>query len=308
MSQPRFLIFGAGGLGAAYASRFYTTDPTSVAFLASGDRYQRLADHGVVVNGQPYRIPVIAPDHPPYPADLIIVALKHQHLASALPDLRPFVGPETIVLSVMNGLDSEPMIDAAIGPGHTLLAIAMGIDALRTGNAVVFSTLGVIYFGERDNTLSPRVQAVQGWFDHARIAYRTPPDMRKIMWWKFMVNVGINQTSAVLGAPFGEFQRSADLRAVMEAAMREVIVLAQAEGVPLGEADITAFHDVLHNMHADGKTSMLQDVEAGRKTEVEIFAGKVRQLGQTRGIPTPVNDVLFHAIRTLEARYLPSAG
>jgi 2-dehydropantoate 2-reductase len=122
------------------------------------------------------------------------------------------------------------------------------------------------------------------------------------MWWKFMINVGINQTSSLLGAPYGVFQTVPDAQAIMEAAMREVIACAQASGVNLVEQDIADWYTFLNTLHPEGKTSMLQDVDAGRKTEVDMFAGKIVALGHEYGIPTPVNELLLHAIRVIELR------
>jgi 2-dehydropantoate 2-reductase len=137
-------------------------------------------------------------------------------------------------------------------------------------------------------------------FDGAGIVTEIPIDMMRMSWWKFMVNVGVNQASAVMRAPYGVLQSSPDARALMETLMRETIVLAQHVGVNLGEQDLEEWNAVLRSLSPEGKTSMLQDIEAGRKTEVEIFAGKVVELGKTYGIPTPVNQTLLSIIHVLE--------
>jgi len=299
----RIVLLGAGAMGSAYASAFYAMDPASVAFAASGARYERLKAGGIVVNGRHYPIPVLAPDDPAPPADLVIVALKHHHLPDALNDLGNRAGAETLFLSVMNGLDSEAIIAARYGQERVLYANAVGIDAQRDGNVVRFSKIGTVVFGEADNTtLSERVRRLQALFDRAAIPHQTPVDMIRAMWWKLMINVGINQASAVLGAPYGVFQTNPEAQAIMEAAMRETVAVAQAAGVNLSGQDIADWYPVMNQLHPAGKTSMLQDIEAGRKTEVEVFAGKVLALGRQYGIPTPVNEVLLHAIHVLESR------
>jgi len=299
----RIVLLGAGAMGSAYASAFYAMDPASVAFAASGARYERLKAGGMVVNGRHYPIPVLAPDDPAPPADLVIVALKHHHLPDALNDLGNRAGAETLFLSVMNGLDSEAIIAARYGQERVLYANAVGIDAQRDGNVVRFSKIGTVVFGEADNTtLSERVRRLQALFDRAAIPHQTPVDMIRAMWWKLMINVGINQASAVLGAPYGVFQTNPEAQAIMEAAMRETVAVAQATGVNLSGQDIADWYPVMNQLHPAGKTSMLQDIEAGRKTEVEVFAGKVLALGRQYGIPTPVNEVLLHAIHVLESR------
>ncbi|MBN1967653.1 MAG: ketopantoate reductase family protein [Anaerolineae bacterium] len=299
--QQRIAILGAGALGAAYASRFYDLGPACIAFVAAGERFERLQRDGVIVNGTVYPIPVVRPEATAAPADLILVALKHHHLPGALDGLERLVGEDTIFLSVMNGLDSEEFLGERFGMERVLYAVAVGIDAQRQGNSVRFSQIGTVFFGEADNTRpTPRVLALQALFNRAGIPWQTPPDMLRYLWWKFMINVGINQPSAVLRAPYGVFQTSPDAQAIMEAAMREVIALAEAAGVNLTGQDVTGWYEFLHTLDPAGKTSMLQDVEAGRKTEVEMFAGKVIALGQQYGIPTPVNEVLLHAINVIE--------
>jgi 2-dehydropantoate 2-reductase len=117
-----------------------------------------------------------------------------------------------------------------------------------------------------------------------------------------MINVGINQVSAILRAPYGVFQTSPYAQAIMEAAMREAIMLAQAAHINLVEDDIPAWYTVLNTLHPAGKTSMLQDIEAGRPTEVDIFAGKMVALGAQMGIPTPINALLLRLILAIEGR------
>jgi len=294
-------ILGAGAMGAHYAARFFESPGFSTTLIAGGERADRLQRDGLVVNGRHYAIPVSRPEEAAAPADLILVALKHHHLSGAIRDLDGFVGPGTLLLSVMNGLDSEETLSAAYGVEKVLLAMSVGIDAVREGNRVVYSKPGTVYFGEADNTtLSARVRRVQAAFDRAGIAHHTPKDMVRWLWWKFMVNVGVNQASAVLRAPYRVFQTSPDAQAVMEALMREVIQVAQAAGVNLTEQDLADWYGFLNSLSPDGKTSMLQDIEAGRKTEVELFAGKMAALGRQYGIPTPVNQAVLNMIHVLE--------
>jgi 2-dehydropantoate 2-reductase len=116
-----------------------------------------------------------------------------------------------------------------------------------------------------------------------------------------MINVGINQASAVLRAPYGVFQTSKEARELMESAMREVIALAGKVHVSLSEQDMADFDPFLAVLSPQGKTSMLQDVEAGRKTEVEMLAGKIIEMGRCVGVPTPINQMLFDQIKKIEA-------
>ena len=296
-------ILGAGAMGAYFASTFFETEGIQTSLVARGQRYERLKREGLVVNGNTYAIPVTHPDDASYPADLIIVGLKHHHLTTALPDLKNLVGDETTIISIMNGLDSEEIIGAAYGLDKVLYAISVGIDAVRQRNQVTYTKPGKHYFGEAANPrISERVRRLQETFDRAGIIHETPPDMMRLLWWKFLINVGMNQASAVMRAPYGVFQTSPQAQALMEALMGEVITLAEIEGVNLVQQDIENWYAVLNTLSPQGKTSMLQDIEAGRKTEVEIFGGKVVALGEESGTPTPVNQTVLSIIQVLEQR------
>ncbi|MGC9311207.1 MAG: ketopantoate reductase family protein [Sediminispirochaetaceae bacterium] len=294
-------VQGAGAMGAYFAGKFFDTPGFSVSLIAQGERAGRLARDGLIINGRRYDIPVIDPESAGAQADLIIVALKHHHLAEAVHDLKHVIGPRTIILSVMNGLGSEEYIGSVYGLDKILYAVSVGIDAVREGNRIEYTAGGTHYFGEADNTeLNPKVLRVREAFDKAGIHYKIPEDMLRILWWKFMINVGINQASAVMGAPYGVFQRSADAHAFMESLMREAVALAKAADVDLREEDLQEWFSFLRTLSPEGKTSMLQDIEAGRKTEVEIFAGKAVEMGTAHNIPTPVNAAVLRIIHVLE--------
>jgi len=291
-------IVGAGAVGGAYASMLYDMDRHCVSFIAAGDRFKRLRQDGLIVNGKHYAIPVLRPDDLSPPPDLLMIAVKHHQLDNAIRDIKNRIGEETTIISVMNGIDSEVKIGAAYGMKRVLYAVSVGLAALKEGNRVNFISRGKILLGEARNPfLTDRVKRVQALFDRAGIVCETPPDMIRALWWKFMVNVGINQASAVLRAPYSVFQTSREAKDLMESAMREVIMLAEKASVLLSGEDIENWNTVLSGLNPEGKTSMLQDVEAGRKTEVEMFAGKVIELGKYYGVPTPVNQKLYDLIR-----------
>jgi 2-dehydropantoate 2-reductase len=295
-------ILGAGAMGASYAAMFCEAGDFTVSFSAEGERCERLRKHGVTVNGRRFDVAVLQSNEADAPADLILVALKHHQLAGALPQIGKLVGERTTILSVMNGLESEEIIGAVYGMEKLVYAIAVGIDAVGTGNCFTYANRGRIVFGPAPETGAGRVVRLGEALDRAGIPNQATDDIRRSMWWKFMINVGINQASAVLRAPYLTFQISPDARALMEMLMAEVIALAPRAGVALTGKDLEEWGRILSGLGPQGKTSMLQDIEAGRKTEVEIFAGKVVELGQHYRIPTPVNAAVLRIIKVMEKK------
>ena len=118
-----------------------------------------------------------------------------------------------------------------------------------------------------------------------------------------MLNVGLNQVCAVYNAPYRGVQHPGTARDTMLAAMREAQALAAREGVTLTDADISAWMKMTDALNPDGMPSMRQDTLARRPTEVELFAGAMRRLGEKHSVPTPVNDMLYRRIAELEAAY-----
>jgi 2-dehydropantoate 2-reductase len=305
-------IIGAGAMGAMYADHLVRTGLRTM-LLAHGDRAERLRRDPLLVNGRRLEAEVVDPLDPDVEApraDLAIVAVKHHRLPEAAALLRPLVSPTTTVLSILNGLDSEEVIRAAVpelASEQVPLCIALAMDAEREGHEVRFTQTGRLVFGPADQgddasgapATTARLRAVQEALTRAGLAWEIPPDMRHRMWWKFMVNVGVNQASAVLRAPYGAFQRPGPAYDLMMALIEEVRAVAAAEGVTLDDSDVEQWHRVLAGQPAAGMTSMHQDVLAGRETEVEIFSGRVVALGGEHRIPTPHNQTMLRVLRAL---------
>lgn len=286
-------VVGAGAMGAMYAAHF-VDGGLRTSLVASGERARRLRADGLLVNGAPLPAGVLDPGaDPPKPVDLVLVAVKHHDLPAAMADVAPFVGTETTLVSVLNGLDSEEVLAERFGPQGVLLCIALGMAAGREGREVTYLSPGQLTLGTAPGLADPsRVHRVAEALDRAGLSWETPQDMRHEMWWKFMVNTCINQASAVLRRPYADFTVEGPARSLMLALRDEVIAVSGPEGVPLGEADCERWEQVLAGLPGEGRTSMLQDVLAGRPTEVALFADRVVELGRRHGVPTPHNQTI----------------
>ncbi|MDZ7760758.1 MAG: ketopantoate reductase family protein [Desulfovermiculus sp.] len=301
MQDAKVCIVGPGAMGSFYYWKFHQAGFEQTALLAGGERAQRLQNKGILINGQSIPARVVTPENTDYAADLIIVAVKYHHLDQVVAEMKNLVAENTLIISVMNGIDSEEILARTYGWDQVLYAIALGIDAQREPNQIRVTNQGTVYFGEQRNPeLSPRVKRVEELFQAADIAYQIPEDMIRVMWWKYMINVGVNQVSAVLRAPFGTFQKSPEARDLMQEAMQEVIDVAGAKDIQLGAGDIQSWLQVMETLDPEGKTSMCQDVLAGRKTEVEMFAGILLHMGRDLNVPTPLNRYLFQFLKAIE--------
>ena len=174
------------------------------------------------------------------------------------------------------------------------------------GNQITFDPkVSYIEFGEQvndPNALSPKVQKVKEFFDLAAIPSVIRPDMLRAIWEKYVCNVSENQVSAVLNIPFGAWGACTDADRLRLLTAREVIQIARKKGIPIEENYAEKHLDRLKKLPPGNTPSTLQDLLAGRKTEVEMFAGTILRMGKELDIPTPFNEFLYHAIRVLEAK------
>lgn len=299
-------IIGMGAMGCAYSSQILKNiEDVNIRVIAEGERAERYRKDGFVINGEKHFYDIVEPDEKCTEADLVIVSVKYNQLKEAVQQIKNHVGNDTIIISLLNGITSEEILGEIYGMDKILYSISAGIDAVREGHQnVIFKNIGYIEFGEKKNDeLTDKVITLKHFFDNAKIENKVPKDMLRMLWWKFMVNVGINQTSAVLRANYGVFQKEQAAIDIMKDAMKEVILVSEKVGVNLTEDDIEDWIKVLNKLSPKGKTSMCQDMLAKRKTEVGIFGGTVVELGKKYNVPTPINSTLTNIIKVTEALY-----
>ncbi|WP_423802568.1 ketopantoate reductase family protein [Neobacillus sp. SAB-20_R2A] len=305
MEIKKVSIIGLGALGILFGHHLTKKMPKNeLRIIADQDRIVRYQTDGVYCNGERCEFQYVTPEEKCEPADLLIFAVKYDGLEASIQATRNHVGENTIILSLLNGISSEAVIGKAFGMDKILYSVAQGMDAVKVGNELTYANKGMICFGDREiGVFSDKVKSVAAFFDKMELPYQVDTDMKKRLWGKFMLNVGVNQTVAVYRSDYGEIQREGQARDTMIAAMREVIALSEKEGVHLTEADLDYWLTVLGTLSPEGKPSMAQDVEAKRFSEVDLFSGTVLELGKKFGIPTPVNKELYERIKLMESKY-----
>jgi len=294
---PNVMLVGLGAIGVIYADRLHKSLPDSFSVIVDTARKERYIKDGVYHNDELCSFAFITPEDDVKAADLLLVAVKQHHLEDAILLMQPFVNEDTIILSLLNGITSEEVLARAFPESHVLHGFCVGTDAVRVGTRTTSTSIGKIVFGEKDQPIpSENVVAISQLFDTADIPSQVPEDILREQWWKFMMNVGINQVSAISGATYGDFCNRPEALELSIMASREVVTLASYENVSLSEDDIEKYVSIISTLSPSGKTSMLQDIEAGRQTEVSLFSGTVIALGHKHGVKTPVNDVLYRLI------------
>ena len=301
----KVLICGIGAVGSIYANKINEYNSANLRVLVDKYRYEKYLKTPKIFNGRELKLNYILPEDATYKADLIIIATKYDGLFDAVKNIKNFVNENTIILSLLNGVTSEEIIASKYGWEHVLLSYFIGHSAMREGNNIIFDGIGDIVFGGRYNNQkdNENIKLIKEYFDKVGIAYSIPEDMYRALWLKYMLNVGSNQPSAILGMTFGQMQENKAFRKLFVNIMKEVQSVAKASGVNNTQTMIDEALCSFDKMIPEGKTSMLQDVEAKRLTEVDMFAGAMIEFGKKYNIPTPYNRVLKEMIDSIHESY-----
>ncbi len=293
-------VLGAGAVGSYVIWGLSEKAGVRLGVVAEGERAERLKQNGCAVNGTVYRPEVWTPQEA-HGVDLLVVALKYGALPGAMESIRAVVGEHTVVMSLMNGVDSEELIGAQVGDEKVIRSL-IKVASHKEEDGYHFdpdATLGIIFGEEHAPFESERVRAIVALFEGTGIHYRVTDEIRAEMWSKFRLNVCNNLPQAILGAGVGCYRDSVHMKAISEGLRRELEAIAAAKGIDLRKVDTSGRGSAVP---PTARYSTLQDLDAKRHTEIDMFSGALMRMGEELGIPTPYNEYTYHMIKALEEK------
>ncbi|VTU13007.1 2-dehydropantoate 2-reductase [Variovorax sp. SRS16] len=316
-------IYGAGAIGGWLGVKLAQAG-CEIDVVARGATLEALQRNGLalVSGGARTAVPVRASADPKALGvqQAVIVAVKAPALPMVAQQIAPLLGPETIVLTAMNGvpwwflqggfggplagaqleaIDPGGRIDAAIPARHVIGGVVHASCSLDAPGVVRHHFGNGLIVGEPSGEATPRAQALCELLARAGLDARLSPQIQKDIWYKLWGNMTVNPISALTGATTDLILNDDLVRGFISAIMLEARDIGARIGVPIAETPEDR-HAVTRKLGAF-KTSMLQDVEAGRAVELDALVSSVRELGQRAGVPTPFTDALLGLAR-LQAR------
>lgn len=303
----RIAIFGTGGAGGYFGGRLAQAGE-DVVFIARGEHLRALRTHGLRVEslkGDFVVQPVQAADAPAQVGvvDAVLVGVKAWQVTEAAQAMRPLVGPETFVVPLQNGVEAPAQLSAVLGAEQVLgglcsiISFVVGPGHIRHVGAEPY-----IAFGELDNRPSQRAERLRQAFARAGVKVEVPPDIHVAMWEKFLFIASWGGVGAVTRAPVGVVRRLPETRQIMEQAMREILLVAQARKIALTEEAIRNGMAFVDNLQPGSTASMQRDIMEGRPSELEAQNGAVVRLGRDVGVPTPVHAFIYSSLLPSELR------
>ncbi len=286
-------LLGAGAVGSYIIWGLSKKQDIQLGLIAQGERAERLKK-GILINDTKY-----------YPEvwqscddlDLLIVCLKYGALEGALDTIQEVVNEKTIVMSLMNGVDSEEIIANRIGQEHILYSL-IKVASHKEGDGYYFdpeTTIGIVLGGKNEY-----VSAVNELFKYTPLHYRVSDCILEEIWSKFRLNVCNNLPQAILGCGVGCYQDSKHMKAIQDGLRKELEAIALAKGIDLSKVDSSSLHGSVVKKNA--RYSTLQDLDAHRHTEIDMFSLALMRMGKELGVPTPYNEYTYHMIKALEEK------
>lgn len=299
----RFGVVGTGGVG-GYFGGLLARAGLAVSFIARGAHLEALKAHGLTVDSvEPGAFNVrdaMFTDDPVEVGhcDAILYCVKTPSNDATIPFIEPMMGPESVVISLQNGVDNGE-----------LLAQKYGEDRVMCGAAYVFSTIAApgkihqtdgpcrVVLGPLGGGASPRGEKIVEIMCEANVAAKFSADIRVELWNKFILICAVSGMTALTRRPLGEILSHMGTARMAREVMREVYQLVLAIGIPLERDADAANYNLMTRQNPSSKGSMCHDLEAGRRLEIDSLSGHVSRMGQLHDVATPLNDFIYHTLK-----------
>jgi len=302
----RVAVVGAGAMGCLYGGLLSEAGVDVSLVDVWGEHVDAINAKGLHITGvsgdRVVRVPAKTNPETVGRVELVLLFVKSYDTSKAMRDSMPLIGGDTYVLTLQNGLGNLEAIAESVGLGRVLGGTTSHGSTLVGPREIRHAGVGPTVVGTLERGSRGTAEKVADTFNGAGLLTRVSDDVRGDVWGKVLVNLGINALTALTGLRNGQLLEVPELRRLMRLAVEEGMRVADADGVDLAPIDHVAHVYEVAEATAANRSSMLQDVERGRRTEIDALNGAVVGLGEKLGVETPVNRALTALVKGLEHR------
>ena len=297
----KIAIMGTGGQGGLFGPLLQNAGH-NVAFIARGRNLKALQEKGLTLKSKTFgdhTTPVRATSRPEDagPVDLVIFCVKTYDLDEAAKQIKPMIGSDTIVLTVQNGVEAPSRVGEIVGSKHVVAGVSI-INSHLVSPGIVHHVGGnSLFFGESSGVLSPRVLNLEKVFREIGFEAVASDNIKFRLWGKLTTLSGLHGVVCLSRSSIGTVFDNKETWELMRRVMLETASVAKAEGVVISKPMIEGTLESISRMPPEVKPSMMVDLEAGRRIELETFNGAVTRFGKKHGIDTPYNYAIYAALK-----------
>jgi 2-dehydropantoate 2-reductase len=302
----KIAIVGTGAMGSVYAGLLGAAGNEVWAVDRWQEHVDAIREHGLRVEGpsgdRTVRIHATTDPAEAGEAELVVIATKAMDVRTAAEAARALVGPEAVVLPIQNGLGGPDLAAAVLGEERVAIGVVGGFGAsiVRPGH-VHHHGLELVRLGERKGPVTPRIEAIAHVWRAAGFTVQTYDDVDRLVWEKLICNVSFSGACAVLGCTIGEVIAGPAAWSVASRCGREAFEVARALSISLGFDDPDSYVRDFGLRIAGARPSMLLDLMAGRRCEIDFINGAIPRVGRELGVETPFNEAVTALVKAREA-------
>ncbi|MCW3134661.1 MAG: ketopantoate reductase family protein [Methanophagales archaeon] len=309
----KILVMGAGALGSAFGGMLANAG-YDVTLIGRESQMKPIRDHGLRISGiwgshVIENIRATSELKENYKPDVILLTTKSFDTENAMQELQPLIDDDSVVISLQNGIGNEEIIGKYVGEEHTMGGMVItGFEMPEPGEVEVTVSAATTKIGELNNENTPRLRKIVAMFNDAGIPSDAVDNIRMHIWAKALYSGALNPLSAIFRVGYGELANPYSF-AIIEALIHEAFEVAEAEKVELFWNSAEEYLDYLRHEQIPRTekhhSSMLNDIQRGKKTEIDFLNGVFVALGKKHDIPTPVNETIVRVIKFLESPKKP---
>ena len=297
----KIAVMGAGGVGGYFGGllartghevTFVARGPHLAAIKAHGLRVESSNDGDFVVQGN-----AVEDTSRVGPQELVLFTVKMYHNSDAIQAVKPMLGPDSMVLTLQNGIDNGQQLVEAFGRDRVLIGSCYLEGRIKEPGVVTQGGPGRASFGELEPGITERCQKLLAVFQEANWRVDLEENMPGMLWKKFSYLAGSAAVGAATRTLFGEMRSIPETRAVIQGAIEEILEVGRASGAPIMEDSLEWCMTSLDNFPAAGMSSLGKDFLEGRPVELDGLTGTAIRLGREFGVPTPINDTLYGILK-----------
>ncbi len=303
----KIAVMGTGGVGGYYGGMLAESG-ADVTLIARGKHLEAIREKGLEVKSVfgDFTVRSVKVTNDPGSigmVDLVIFATKTYHVEEASKAILPLIGPSTVVVPFLNGVDAAERIGAIIGSERLIGGVTYLSAAIEAPGLIgQYSQFRRIVIGEFDGQITPRLEAAGEALKGTGATVELVADIARVLWTKFVFISAISALGALTRETMGGYRSVPETRTVLIEALEEVVAVAGAKGVSLERDIIEKTMQFIDAATYDMKPSLQRDIEAGRTSELESMVGIVVQLGEKLGVPTPVMRIAYAALKPGQVR------
>jgi 2-dehydropantoate 2-reductase len=301
----KIAIVGTGAMGSVYAGLFAAAGHEVWAIDRWREHVEAMRSKGLRLEGKSgdrtVRVHATTEPKDAGPCDLVILATKAMHVAAAAESLKPLLKSETPVLSIQNGLGGPETAASILGRERVMVGVVGGFGAsMRAPGHAHHNGMELVRLGEFGGPVTPRLKQVEDAWRGAGFKVRLFDDIDQLVWEKLLCNCAYSGPCGVMDVTIGQVMDDPDLSRISAACATEGYAVAKKKGVKLGFDDPVAYVRDFGSKIPNARPSVLLDLLAGRKSEIDVINGAIPRVGAEVGVPAPVNETITALVRAKE--------